>query len=638
MMGEKGRVFAAHHAVCLEALVPAAHFYRRLEQTLDLAFVRELVADCYKAGGRPSVDPVVFFKLQLVLFFEGLRSERQLMAVVADRLRLRWYLGYDFGERVPDHSSLTRIRERYGLATFRRFFDAIVERCRAAGLVWGQELYLDATQVDADAALGSVVPRFAVEAHLQRLFPDGPADDTGGTTAPPDDATPLVVPPARLPVPLATEAEAALAAANAARHDWLAGAGRQQRGVTHGDYRRRADFQVSTTDPDATVMRRKGGGSHLGYHTHYVVDSGSARVILRVLTTPAEVMENQPALDLVWQACFRWRLRPRQVTGDTTYGTLENIVALEDAGIRAYVPLADPGKKTALFGKERFAYDAARDVYVCPRGQELVHAGADARQRRTRYQARAPAAPPARTAAASCAASTRPMPSGSGPTPGLGRAALRRGQRVARAGALPAARPGTRQRRGAADGERAEPQAPAGRAGLGPAALPGRTGARHRRWPERSTPFASASRPSSPSVLPRRPGMQSRPAVVHPPPHRSFATRCPLTVRWPLTTYRRRPRHRPRTTAKARSPAKTRALASVSHSPAVANCPPRLPPMNAPTTSQNTPAAPKPSSCPRRRAAAPGASGGRRGPVPPGGRIRAAARRRPRHTRRRGAR
>ena len=393
MMGVKARDFATHHAVCLEALVPAGHFYRELERTLDLAFVRELVRDCYAAGGRPSVDPVVFFKLQLILFFEGLRSERQLMRVVADRLSLRWYLGYDLGEALPDHSSLTKIRERYGVETFRRFFDAVVERCRAAGLVWGAELYLDATQVDADAALGSVTPRFAVEAHLRRLFADAPAAEEAPAAAP-EEAAPPADAPARLPVALAPEAEAALAAANAARHDWLAEAGRQQRDVTRGTYRRRADFQVSTTDPDATVMRRKGGGSHLGYHTHYVVDGGKARVILRVLTTPAEVMENQPALDLIWQTCFRWHLRPRHVTGDTTYGTLENIMALEDAGVRAYVPLADPDKKSPLFGKNRFTYQPERDAYLCPRGQELYPEQTFAGQRYTIYRALAVACAP----------------------------------------------------------------------------------------------------------------------------------------------------------------------------------------------------------------------------------------------------
>src|SRR3954467_8234929 len=137
MMGMKDRVFAPLPPISLEELVPADHFYRHLERTLDLGFVRVLVRDAYADVGRPSIDPVVFFKLQLILFFEGLRSERQLMQVVADRLSLRWYLCYDLSEPLPDHSSLTRIRERYGLEIFRRFLERVVDLWQEAGLVWG---------------------------------------------------------------------------------------------------------------------------------------------------------------------------------------------------------------------------------------------------------------------------------------------------------------------------------------------------------------------------------------------------------------------------------------------------------------------------------------------------------------------
>jgi Transposase DDE domain len=118
-------------------------------------------------------------------------------------------------------------------------------------------------------------------------------------------------------------------------------------------------------------MRYRGGGLDLGYHDHYVVDGGKARIILAALVTPAEVRENLPMLDLLWRVCFRWKLRPRQVTGDTTYGTTENIVAVEDAGIRAYVPLPDFDHRTAFFGREAFTYDANIDVYHCPGGQAL---------------------------------------------------------------------------------------------------------------------------------------------------------------------------------------------------------------------------------------------------------------------------
>jgi len=79
MMGTKQRFFAPLVQVSLEELVPQDHFYRHLERTLDLSFVREFVHETYAGGGRPSIDPVVLFKLQLVMFFEDIRSERLLM-------------------------------------------------------------------------------------------------------------------------------------------------------------------------------------------------------------------------------------------------------------------------------------------------------------------------------------------------------------------------------------------------------------------------------------------------------------------------------------------------------------------------------------------------------------------------------
>jgi transposase len=364
MMGHKERAFAPLPAVTLEKLVPPDSFYRYLERSLDLSFVRDLVHEAYAETGRPSIDPVVFFKLQLILFFEGLRSERRLMHVVADRLSLRWYLGYDLSERLPDHSSLTRIRQRYGLEVFHRFFETIVEQCLAAGLVWGKELYFDATKVEANASLDSVAPRFAVEAYLGALFASAemPEDVDGGE----DGGGPTM-----LPVDLTAEAQAALADAAGRRHDWIGEAGRPNRTVVRGDYQRVADFRASATDPDASLMRYRGGGLDLGYHDHYVVDGGKARIILAALVTPAEVMENLPMRDLLWRVCFRWKLHPGHVTGDTTYGTTENIVAIEDAGIRAYVPLPDFDHRTRFFGGDRFTYDPQRDLYHCPGDQEL---------------------------------------------------------------------------------------------------------------------------------------------------------------------------------------------------------------------------------------------------------------------------
>src|SRR5918995_1210323 len=194
MMGIKEREFRPlPDNLSLEKLVPKDNFYRRLEGRIDLSFVRELVVDCYAAVGRTSIDPVVFFRLQLVMFFEDIRSERQLMEIASDRLSVRWYLGYDLHEPLPDHSSLTRIRERYGLEIFRRFFETIVAQCRAAGLVWGKELYFDATKVEANASLDSVAPRFAVEAHVGTLFAATESTSAAGEGADDDGPTSLPI-------------------------------------------------------------------------------------------------------------------------------------------------------------------------------------------------------------------------------------------------------------------------------------------------------------------------------------------------------------------------------------------------------------------------------------------------------------
>ena len=114
MMGTKARLFTPIAVVSLEDLVPATHFYRHLDRVLDLSFVRELVKTTYAHGGRPSIDPVVFFKLQLVMFFEDIRSERLLMQLVADKLSVRWYVGV----RHVTQGSIPSETER----TSRRFF------------------------------------------------------------------------------------------------------------------------------------------------------------------------------------------------------------------------------------------------------------------------------------------------------------------------------------------------------------------------------------------------------------------------------------------------------------------------------------------------------------------------------------
>ena len=353
MMGIKPRCFQPIEHVTLEDLVPADHFYRHLNRTFDLSFVRDLVADQYANGGRPSIDPVVFFKLQLVLFFEDIRSERQLMAVAADRLSIRWYLGYDLDESLPDHSSLTRVRQRLGLAVFRQFFETVLDRCAEAGLIWGRELLVDATKVPGNADLDSLVPRLkdVVDDHLVELF--GAQADSSTT----DHWN--IVEECRLPAdrPLSPS------------------------------YERVSARMVSRTDPDATPMKLATGRTVLGYQDHYLVDGGRARIILNCLVLSGDVMENQPFLDQFRHTLFRRKLRPKRVIADTAYGTIENLTAMDQAGIQLLTPLPNWEKSTPYFKAADFTYDAELDVYSCPKGETLTLVSVDTVNQRKLYRA-----------------------------------------------------------------------------------------------------------------------------------------------------------------------------------------------------------------------------------------------------------
>ena len=384
--------------ISLESLVPPGHFYRHLDATLDLTFVREWVRDRYADGGRPSIDPVVFFKLQLIMFFEGLRSERRLIDTASLHLAHRWYLGYSVDEPLPDHSSLTRIRQRLGLPILQRFFEYVVDLCQQAGLLWGRELFFDATKVRANASLNSVVPRFYLQAkeqaheHLAALFADQPEHLPDCTVAlwpavPEQGSAGAQEPlrPTRRPTSLTAEAEAALAETNQAVWKLLEHRRLDPARGPGSSYQRLTDFRASPTDPDAALMN-DGRRPALGYHDHYVVDGGRARVILQALVTPADVMENTPMLDLLWRVRFRWHLHPKRAVGDTTYGTIENIQAVEDASIRAYVPLPS-WDRTPFYGPSQFTYDRERDEYQCPEGHRLPRWTAKYTEELTVYRA-----------------------------------------------------------------------------------------------------------------------------------------------------------------------------------------------------------------------------------------------------------
>jgi hypothetical protein len=153
-----------------------------------------------------------------------------------------------------------------------------------------------------------------------------------------------------------------------------------------GAYRRITDFRVSTTDPDAAPIGI-GAVAKLGYHDHYAVDGGKARIIVGVLVTPADVQDNQALLDLLDRARFRFHLHVRRVVADSKYATIENLRELEQRGIRAYMPIVEYFKSSPFFRQQDFTYDPETNTYRCPQGETLRYLNADYSKRVFTYTA-----------------------------------------------------------------------------------------------------------------------------------------------------------------------------------------------------------------------------------------------------------
>jgi Transposase DDE domain/Transposase domain (DUF772) len=335
------------------------------------------------------------------MFFEGIRSERQLVETASFNLAHRWYLGYDLDEPLPDRTSLIKIRQRLGLDTFRRFFEHILDLCEEDGLIKGREVLVDATKVPGNASKDSLVPRLkeVVDDHLVELFDDGHGAEGGSEGDTVSAATATVDSPQLLHPDASTD----VAQENAKRWDVLEECRLDPDRPAPSSYERLSSRKVSRTDPDATAMSMRDGRTALGYQVHYLVDGGTARIILHCLVTPGDVMENQPFLDQFRRTLFRRTLRPERVIADTTYGTAEIIGAIEDEGIEMYTPLPDWDRPSPYFPTSRFTYEADQDVYCCPNGEILRLRWTDEKRQLKQYRAR-PAACKACPLRAQCTA------------------------------------------------------------------------------------------------------------------------------------------------------------------------------------------------------------------------------------------
>src|SRR4030067_2290605 len=141
----------------LDRRIRKNHPLRRIDKVIDFEFIYKEVKDKYGSNGNASVPPTVILKLMLLLVFYNVRSERELMETLPERLDWLWFLGYDLDSEIPDHSVLSKARKRWGTEVFKGFFERIVLQCVKAGLVDGSKIFVDSSLVDANASNNSVV-------------------------------------------------------------------------------------------------------------------------------------------------------------------------------------------------------------------------------------------------------------------------------------------------------------------------------------------------------------------------------------------------------------------------------------------------------------------------------------------------
>ena len=299
-----------YHGVSLERRMPKEHPLRKIKQLVDFNFIRSQVTDLYGNNGNQSVDPAVILKLMFLLFYENIKSERALMRQLPLRLDWLWFCDYDLDEDTPNHSVLSKARRRLGTKVFQQFFINILEQCITAGLVDGETIYIDSSTIDGNVSIDKVQPQ------LRDICED--------ITNKLEDSSEL---------------------------DKL-------------------EKRVNPADPDARIGR-KYGKSTLGFKDHRVIDDKHG-IITATVSTPANVNDDKVLKQAVHTHQANTTTKPKTVTADKIYGTVENYKFLHNKGSKACISHQRHGIiKVGKFSHSKFKYDSKQDCYICPAGEKL---------------------------------------------------------------------------------------------------------------------------------------------------------------------------------------------------------------------------------------------------------------------------
>jgi transposase len=320
----------------IEKLIPKNHLLRRIDRVLDLRFIHELTAPLYcHDHGRKSIDPEVFFRMVLLQALYNINSDRQLCEEVGFNLAYRWFCRLSLQDEVPEHSSMTRVRDRLGEKVYEQVFQQVLGQCRKAGLVKAEQIMIDGSHIKANASIYGMVER------------NPKKDDDDQDNEPPSPTQ---------------------------NREQI----HSKDGLSNSDLRKRTikgekisnKTHVSPVDPDATLSGKAGETKSLQYKTHHAIDADS-RVILDCPVTTGSVSDVTMMQTQIERLETKLDLKIGEIIADRGYGSEENLTYLEQKGIASNIPLWSSNSGKTIFKELEAGFQIENWQVTCPEGHVM---------------------------------------------------------------------------------------------------------------------------------------------------------------------------------------------------------------------------------------------------------------------------
>ncbi len=312
--------------VCIEDLVLKDHILRKIDKHIDFNFIYEKVSHLYcHDNGRPSIDPVRLFKMILLGYLFGIKSERRLVKEIHHNVAYRWFLGYNLTDKIPHHSVFSQNRKRRFIdsSIFQEIFEHIVFLAMKSGLIGGKVLYTDSTHIKANAnkkKFRNVEVEKTPQEYIDELDQDVDKDRVNH---------------GKKPFPKKER--------------------NQETKV----------IKQSTTDPDSGNMNRDNKPKGHYYLDHRTVDS-DYNFITDVYITPGNVNDSTCYIDRLKYQVGKFGFNVEAVGLDAGYNTAYICKTLCELDILGTIGRKRPGGKKHFFKKSKFQYDSEQDIYICP--------------------------------------------------------------------------------------------------------------------------------------------------------------------------------------------------------------------------------------------------------------------------------